>query len=182
MLYSFFNKNTNKRNRRLFFFFTILFVICFWTLNHIDQALQNEVSPNGIISFELAKDVKLSQNIISVWNQNHVLVIAGLSIGFDFLYLIIYAFFLSQLVFLIGKPWKSITVRRITQFFIYLIVIAAFFDVLENIGLVQLLTGNFNQQWASMAYYFALLKFILIGLSLTYIIVNGLIVLYRRFI
>lgn len=182
MLYSFFHKNTNKRNRRLFFFFIISFVICFWTLNHFNQALQNEVSPHGIISFELAKDLSISQDIIAAWDQNHVLEVAGLSIGFDFLYLIIYAFFLSLLVFLIGKPWKSHVVRRITQFFIYLIVIAAFFDVLENIGLIQLLTGNLDQQWASMAYYFAVLKFILIGFSLAYIIVNGLIVLFRRFI
>ncbi len=182
MLYSFFHKNTNKRNRRLFFFFIISFVICFLTLRHFDKNLQTEFSPNGIISFELAKDVNLTQSIIDTWNQNHVLGIAGLSIGFDFLYLIIYAFFLSLLIFLIGKPWKSPVVRRMTQFFIYLIVIAAFFDVLENIGLIQILTGSIDQQWVSMAYYFAFLKFILISFCLAYIIVNGLIVLFRRFI
>jgi len=139
-----------------------------------DAPLKNEVCTNGIVSFELAKDISVSKNILNSWDDN-AKANAGLSLGFDFLFLMVYSSFIALLIYKISiRLQKGKVFYKLGNVFIYLIFIAAFFDIIENIALIKLLKGDLNQIWASTAYYFAMFKFILILICLLYIIINWL--------
>ena len=139
-----------------------------------DAPLKNEVSPNGIVSFELAKDISVSKNILNSWNDK-AKANAGLSLGVDFLFLLVYSSFIALLIYNINnRLWKGKAFYKAGKIFIYLIFIAALFDIIENIVLLKLLSGDLKQVWSSMAYYFASMKFILILICLFYLIINWL--------
>ena len=61
-------------------------------------------------------------------------------------------------------------------FFGWLPIIAGTFDLIENYSLIRLLLSAHSETFSSMAQMFGLLKFILIGISIIYILV-GLITL-----
>lgn len=149
-------------------------------MGYLDSFLITEFSPNGIVSFELAKDISNSVQIINTWDTN-ARSVAGLSLGFDFLFLIIYASFIAWLIYLINDRLfiksKNIFLKKVS---ILLPFIAAFFDVLENIALVKLLLGDLRQMWSTMAYYFAIIKFGLLIVAISYILIGGLILAFRK--
>ena len=139
-----------------------------------DAPLKNEVSPNGIVSFELAKDISVSKNILNSWDDN-AKANAGLSLGFDFFFLLTYSSFVALLIYNINnRLWKGKNFYKLGNLLIYLIFIAAFFDIIENIALIKLLRGDLKQVWPSIAFYFASMKFILILICLFYLILNWL--------
>lgn len=139
-----------------------------------DAPLKNEVCPNGIVSFELAKDLSVSKNILNSWDDN-AKANAGLSLGFDFLFLIVYSSFIALLIYnLNNRFWKDKGFYKVGRVLVYLIFVAAIFDIIENIALIELLKDNLIQVWASIAYYFASLKFIFILICLLYVIINWL--------
>jgi len=143
-----------------------------------DAPLKNEIAPAGIVSFELAKDVEKSKFILNSWNTEAV-ISAKKSMYFDFLFLCIYSTFMGLLIF---KLNRKLEVRNhiLTEIMIGAVFIAAFFDVIENIALLQLIYGNYKQIWSSMAYYFAALKFILLAIAIVYILVGSSILLLRK--
>jgi len=61
------------------------------------------------------------------------------------------------------------------------VFLAALFDAIENIALLNLLSGNLNQVWSSMAYYFAVLKFSILAIVMVYILINLGVLLIRKF-
>lgn len=139
-----------------------------------DASLKNEVSTNGIVSFELAEDILVSQNILNSWDDK-AKVNAGLSLGFDFLFLLVYSSFIALLIYNINhRLWIGKAFYNASKIFIYLVFIAAFFDIIENIALIKLLRGDLKQVWSSTAFYFASMKFILILICLFYLILNWL--------
>ncbi|MHA1697088.1 MAG: hypothetical protein ACTSUG_17695 [Candidatus Helarchaeota archaeon] len=146
----------------------------------MDSFLITEFSPNGIISFELAKELSNSNEIINAWGATAKSA-AGLSLGFDFLFLLIYASFISWLVYLINDRLfiksKNIFFKKVS---ILLPFIAAFFDVLENMALIKLLLGDLQQIWSSLAYYFAVIKFGLLIVVISYVLVGGLISIFKE--
>ena len=58
---------------------------------------------------------------------------------------------------------------------------AALFDAIENIGLIQLLLGNLEQTWSSLAFYFALPKFVIIVIGIIYILFNFVYYLVQKY-
>jgi hypothetical protein len=62
----------------------VLLPILIAVMLFFDAPLKNEVVPNGIVSFELAKEVTVSENILNSWDT-HARTSAGMSMGLDFL-------------------------------------------------------------------------------------------------
>ena len=60
-----------------------------------------------------------------------------------------------------------------------LIFIAAFSDIIENIALIALLRGDLIQTWSSMAYYSAMVKFLLIAICILYLLWSWMILLFK---
>ena len=173
-----FIENLNKRKGHYILF--ILLLIAIVVMRYFDSFLITEISPNGIVSFELAKELSGSKQIINSWDTIAKNA-AGLSLGFDFLFLMIYSSFISMLIYNLNKRLFLKTSYHAWQFIIFLIpFIAAFFDIIENIALIKLLLGDLNQIWSSMAFYFALVKFGLLSLGIVYILTGGLILIFIK--
>jgi len=140
--------------------------------------LKNEVTLAGVFSFELAKDIEKSTLILNSWNTE-AMISAKKSMYFDFLFLCVYSTFMGLLIFKLNRKFKS-KKHIVPEIMIGAVFIAAFFDVIENIALLQLIYGNYKQIWSSMAYYFAALKFILLAIAIVYILVGSSILLLRK--
>jgi len=165
-----FFKLSYKRTLIISGFFTI---IIFLTLGYFDRSLITETVPNGIISLELAKDIDKSISIISSWNLN-AKVNAGLSLGIDFLFLVVYSIFFATACYLVAQKYlnKNNWTYKIGLLLARLQFVAALFDAIENIALIKLLLGSNNNIFSLIAYYFASIKFVLIAIGIIYIIVG----------
>lgn len=151
----------------------IITIIVFLALRTFDAPLRNETTPGGIVTFEFAKDIETAENIINSWDENAKLN-AGLSIGIDYLFLIAYSLFFSISIFLISNNFqnKFVLLRKIGMAFTFLLLFAGLCDAIENYALIQLLLGSQNAMFPTIAYYFASIKFILIGFGLIYILIG----------
>jgi len=179
MITSPFLKSDKKRltNRTIFLF--VLLILSAALLNYLNSFLINDIAPNGIISFELAKDATLAENMVSSWNAVSTAA-AGYSLIFDFIFLVIYGLFLALLVhFSNEKVWKNTAIYKVGVLLIYAQFIAALFDAIENIALLQLFKG-ISQFWTSIAYYFASMKFVLIALGILFIIISWVVRFFRK--
>ena len=149
----------------------LLTIIIFLTLGYFDKSLITEAAPNGIISLELAKDIDISIGIISSWNLN-ARVNMGISLGIDFLFLVVYSIFFATACYLVAQEYldKNNWMYKIGLLLAKLQFIAALFDAIENIALIKLLLGSNNNIFSLIAYYFASMKFVIITIGIIYII------------
>jgi len=167
--------------KQILIFSGLLTAFLFLTLGYFDKPLVTETAPNGIISFELAKNIDQSIAIISSWDLN-AKVNAGLSLGIDFLFLVIYSIFFATACYLIAQKY----VNRINWMYktgillAKLQFIAALFDTIENIALIKLLLGSNNNIFPIIAYYFASMKFAIIGIGIIYIIIGLFTSLFQK--
>ena len=149
-------------------------------MRNFDAPLKNEACKNGIVSFELAKNLDRSVKILDSWDEE-AKINAGLSLGFDFLFLLIYSSFIALLISNINKRlWKNNSFYKFGNLLIVLIFIAAFFDIIENIALIKLLLDDLEQTWSSIAYNFAVIKFTIILICITYLLINWLLLLLKK--
>ena len=176
-----FIENINKKNKNRFSItLLVLLLMSIAVMRYLDSFLINEVSQNGIVSFELAKNISSSAQIINAWDITAKSA-AGLSLGFDFLFLIIYAPFIAMLSYKVNNQLflKSNT-YHVSNIIFIIPFVAAFFDVLENIALIKLLLGDLQQKWSAMAYYFAVIKFGLLIVAISYILLGFLILVFGK--
>lgn len=167
-------------NKRITILLLILVILNIIVIRIFDAPLKNEVCKNGITSFELAKDIGKTVAILNSWNTT-AKINMSLSLGFDFLFLLVYSSFIALLIFNIqNKLWKNTAFYKYGKILIILIFIAAFFDVIENIALIKLLLGNIKQVWASVAYYFAVIKFAIVLICVVFLIINWLVLLKKQ--
>jgi hypothetical protein len=180
MLTSPFSSLSKKAEKKLTFFLVIATIFIGYFMLFFDSFLTNEVCENGIISFQLAKHVGVSEAILNSWN-NQSKISAGLNTGLDFLFLIIYPSLIALLVHKLNrKLWSNHSFYSIGIIVLFTQFFAALFDAIENIGLTQLLLGNITQFWTSIAYYFAIAKFILLAIGILYIIINFIIFIIKK--
>jgi hypothetical protein len=169
-----------SNKKRITLILSILTILNIATIKIFDKPLKNEICKNGIISFELAKDLDKSVKIINSWDANAKINMA-LSLGFDFLFLVIYSSFIALLIFNINiKLWKNKPFYKVGQFLIATIFLAAIFDIIENIALIKLLLGDLQQIWSSTAYYFAIVKFLIVLICIVYLLINWFILLFKK--
>ena len=164
--------------------FTILLIVMvilnIITLRVFDSALKNEISPQGIVSYELAKNLDQSVAILNAWDIQ-AKINAGLSLGFDFLFLLVYSSLIALLIYNVNnRLWKNNPFYKLGQILIFLIFIAALFDAIENFALIKLLLGNLKQIWVSVAYYFAVVKFGIVFICIAYLLINWGIMVFRK--
>jgi len=175
-----FLKISKTSERKLTYIVFFLLIITLIAMRYFNIYLQDPTSPNGIIDFELAKTLERSQEILNGWGGFEK-TFAGLSLGFDFLFLIIYTLFIALLIHKLNERlWTGESFYKIGEILIWSMFFAAIFDIVENICLIKLLIGNLKQYWSSLAYYFAVAKFIFIIISVFYIVVNTIILLLKK--
>ena len=174
--FQFLSKPTEKK---LILILLGLMVVMVVLMRFFDAPLKNETSPHGIVSFELAKDVNRSVAVIESWDKL-ARTSADWSMRFDFLFLIVYGLFIGLMIHKVNRVWRSSRVHSMGIALIYLVFLASFFDIIENIALVLLLRGNLIQVYSSIAYYFAMMKFIILATALMFIIISATALLLNK--
>ena len=174
--FQFLSKPAEKRLGLILFGSVVVMVVI---MRFFDAPLKNEISPQGIVSFELAKDVNRSVAIMESWNST-AKTSANRSMAFDFLFLIVYGLFIGLMIHKLNRVWIKSSFHAFGIVLIYLVFLASFFDIIENIALLLLLSGDLEQIWSSTAYYFAMMKFIILAIALVFIIVSTITLLANK--
>ena len=174
--FQFLSKPAERKLSLLLFGSVVVMIVI---MRFFDAPLKNEISPQGIVSFELAKEVDRSVAIIDSWDSA-AKTSAKWSMAFDFFFLIVYGLFIGLIIHKVNKVWRSSRFHSIGVALIYLVFLASFFDIIENIALLLLLRGNVEQIWSCSAYYFAMLKFIILAIALVFIMISTIVLLLNK--
>lgn len=148
----------------LFTFFLFITLLIFGIFRILDQPLRTPAAPNGIISFELARDLQTSELIINSWDSNARLF-AAFGLGLDYLFMPAYALALSLGLLLVGSR-KAHWYRTFTHWLGWAALTAAFFDAIENYALWKILAGLTDSSFPQIAAACASVKFALLVLGL----------------
>ncbi len=138
----------------------------------LNPPLVTGAAPQGIVSFELARTAGNAFDMLASWNDA-ALLYAAFGLGFDFLFMPLYATALSAAALLAADrrqgawtAWGSLIGWGAFG--------AALFDVVENIALFSILLNGAVEPLTGMAFWCANLKFGLIVLGLVYGLVGWL--------
>jgi hypothetical protein len=144
-------------------------------MNWISTPLATAAAPNGIISYELAGSIEAVRAILASWVEETKLF-AAFSLGLDYLFLVVYSSTIGM-----GCIWASRLFSNGLSFLGTMGVLlawgqwlAALMDGVENAALLKLLLGDIHSSWPQIARICAIIKFTLIVLGLTYVIIAGL--------
>ena len=150
-------------------------------MRSLDQSMITDVSPRGIVSFELAGNIKQAKQILREWGPEGK-VYAALSLGLDYLFLIVYALFISLACVLIARYFSL----RIAFLAIWGFVLgwgqffAALLDAIENLALINLILYSQREFWPIIARWCAIVKFGIVGAGLFYILTGTLFILILK--
>ncbi|MBE2200692.1 MAG: hypothetical protein IAE79_18910 [Anaerolinea sp.] len=147
-------------------------------LTLIGRPLTTPAAPQGIVSFEFAGTLTNAQAIIASWDAR-TQIVAGLSLGLDFLYPLVYAAAIA-LSCLAAAPHLPGRLGRFGPVMVGGMAAAAVLDYIENISLIQLLLGSSSALWAPLAWGCAAVKFTLVFLGMGYALVGGTLALKKR--
>jgi hypothetical protein len=128
----------------------------------------NEVSPNGIVSMELARTVTRATSIYQSWYPR--LVDKAINNTFiDFVFILSYGIFLFSSSFLMLKKNDGF-IKKINRWICAAALIAPFFDVIENLLMLRTLSGHFSKEVIASTFFFSSVKFFLAALTIFFLI------------
>jgi len=160
-------------NRKpLFFTFLAGTLILFAVFRVLDAPLRTAAAPNGIISYELAGNIKPAAEILGSWDGRAQLF-ATFGLGLDYLFMPAYALALSLGILLAAGRHPG-AFAKLGAWLGWGALAAALFDAVENFSLWQFMLGDFQSLWPRLAAFCATVKFALLLLGLIYALVGWL--------
>lgn len=152
--------------RWLFLLFTGLTFAGFIIFLFLDRPAQTQSAPSGIVSFELAGSVANAQAMMDSWNDTARINIA-FGLGFDFLFMPVYAGALSLGVLLAEDRRKGswTVIGKVVGWGAFVAIV---FDSIENIALFSILQGHITSPYPQLAAWCASIKFLLIICGIVY--------------
>lgn len=133
--------------------------------------LRTAEAPQGILSFEFAGSLDAALLMLDSW-QGMAMRYAGLNLAFDYPFMLGYGLFLASFTELIRRKANVGLLQRIGQLFVMGMLLAALLDAVENVALIRLYLGVESDMMAQLAYWCAGVKFGLILLGITYILIT----------
>lgn len=112
----------------------------------------------GIIAFELAHKLEVANDMVAQWEALEVIPLKKFSLFFDYIFIIGYA----GSLFLVLQDWWRKSHKNWLKFMQYVPILAGVLDGIENIGLLQIVYHQGTQFSASLAFYCASIKFIIL--------------------
>lgn len=144
-------------------------------LTNIGATFAEKRGPTGrsydIIAFELAHTPGRAAEIVETWGRDGIAA-ARLQTYLDFGFLMLYsnAIALGVISIMSAAADRSF-IPGLGRALAYGQWVAGLFDAVENLALLQILNGDVGSPWPQIAYYFATIKFALVGLGLLYILI-----------
>jgi hypothetical protein len=169
------------KQKQAFIGFLVLTLVVMVGLRILDAPLHTELSPSGIVSFELAGELPLARSMMEAWGAKGQ-VYAGLSLGLDYLFLVAYAGCIGLGCGLVaGSLVRRVAVLSSAGVFLAWAQFgAALLDAVENYALIRVLLGSGAELWPPLARWCAVLKFLIVAAGLATIGIGGVVVLVGR--
>lgn len=163
-----------SQQKWVFAFSSLLAVGLMVSLTILGRPLQTEFAPVGIVSFEFAGTMAQVHAILDSWEAT-AKVYAGLNLGLDYLFLLAYGSAIGLGCGLLGQRWaaKNRFWATLGTFLAWGMLVAALLDGVENAALIYLLLGGVSAGVPAIAQGCATVKFLLIIVSLLYLISAG---------
>jgi len=162
-----------KNQRTAFIASLIMTVVLMLCLRILGQPLITELAPIGIISFELAGNLHLAQNMVLSWGESGR-IYAGLNIGLDYLYLFAYSIAIALGCALLATQLKNnfALIAKVGFFLSWVVFAAGLLDAIENYALIKVLLGTNQEVWPFIAMWCAIPKFFIVLLALLYLLLG----------
>jgi hypothetical protein len=164
--------------RNLIFWFSLVIAMAVMAfLQWVDTHLR----PSGIVAFELAGSFEVVCQILEGWDSN-AKAYARISLWVDFLFIASYTTTIGLGCVILADHYST----RIPAFaelgviLSWSMLVAACLDCAENYSLIRLLNGSNNHSLPFMASCCAAVKFVIIGICILYVLIEGLMFLYFR--
>lgn len=180
-----FDKCSNLGRKRSLVTALVLSLVLLIALRILDAPLRTAVAPRGIVSFELAKDADASRQILDSWNAR-AKTQAAFSLGLDYLFLIVYAVFISLACVQVSEALRhrSPLLACLGEILAWAQFLAAILDAVENAALISLLLRSERLWWPAVARGCAIIKFTIVGAGLIYVaggvVVIGMEKMFKR--
>lgn len=162
----------SEKRKPLFFAFLALTLIIFGVFRLLDTPLRTDAAPNGVVSFELAGNIKTAAGILGSWDERAQLF-AAFGLGLDYLFMPSYALALALGILLAAGRHPGIY-EKIGAGLGWGALAAAVFDAVENYSLWRLMLGDFEVLWPRLAAICATIKFALLLLGIIYALTGWL--------
>jgi hypothetical protein len=168
-------------NARKRVFFTLLAgtLILFTVFRGLNIPLITSAAPGGMVTFELAGNVKTTADILLSWDERADLF-AAFGLGLDYLFMPFYALSIAMATLLTGSRQPSGWFRTLGAITGWGVLAAAVFDAIENYALWKILQGTLAQPLPEIAAVCAQIKFGLILIGLLYAVISGLLHLTKK--
>ena len=158
---------------RAFILFFILSLLVMASLQVTGAHLITPVSPAGILSFEFAGELSAAQSMVNAWGSTGR-VYAGLNLGLDYLFLLVYACAIGLGCVLVARSHstKTTLLANLGILIAWAQLGAAALDGVENYALIQVVFGTEMAVWPVVARWCAYPKFVIVGAGLIYVMVG----------
>ena len=163
-------------------FFFICNIAMMVVMNKTGATLKTAATPHGIINLEFAYNNVKTNAIINAWapiNEIDNIAVAKINTWFDFLFICAYAFFFFFACTKIAGNIKG-TLSKVGNNIAKAALLAGFFDVLENAGMLLTLNGYVNSSVAFLTTFFSVLKWGLVLLVVLYLLIALLVLAYQK--
>ncbi len=174
-------KLLEKPSNKILYVLLIVSLVLFIILTIFFQVypVNTNMSPYGILDFELAFSSESIKIIFTEWNTNPVIFHEQLvGVYVDFVYIISYVLMFDLIMLLLIRKFDG-RFQNFSLLMMLLPVIAGICDVIENIGLLNMLntrdlyiSGSGSDIIPFMTSTFATTKFMLLILSLIFIMIE----------
>ncbi|MCH2193404.1 hypothetical protein [Kordia sp.] len=172
-------KLSPSAEKKLLFLAIATFLLAGSCMMYFDTLLKNEIAPMGIVSFELAKTLDYSTQILDSWKSTEgAMQSAEWSLWFDYIFIIAYTLLLCLFIHRVRRNiWTNgeSLVNRLGVVMIRIVIYAGVLDMVENFALLQLFYDDLTSHWSTLAFVTATIKFISILLAILYVLISLLI-------
>lgn len=133
-------------------------------------------TPSGILALEFANTPEKLGYVLSFWNKSTV----QLNIYLDFLFIVAYTWFFVVASAISAIKWQWSWMQLFGKMCIRLAFLAGILDIVENILMLQSVSGYYNSYSLHLTWYCAAIKFGIVILILSYILITAITSLFNR--
>ncbi len=162
----------------LFRAFLWLMLVTGAALVWMDLGLRNEVTPQGIVSFEFCGYAGNCAEAMAAWGEPGRLLMM-LSLGLDYLFLFAYCGFGCTALLLLARRVPA-ALQGFTGLLARITPLAGVADACENAALVKVLMADGGLEAGRMAGHFASAKFAIVGVAVLWMLGCWVYVLLRK--
>ncbi len=168
-------------NIRIILFLLFGTLLLFIALRFQGSELIRPYADKGIVSLEMAGTVHTTKHLLWEWNNDGLLKTVRNNVLIDFIFIPFYVLLFYTLCGSISVRLQS-TPAKLGVLLAFFSLIAGIFDVLENILMLSAYMNMYNGVTTFLTAAFASLKFILLGLSVLYVVIFGSQVIWMKLV